>query len=232
MDNTTFGLRPEQEADIKNFYPTWPYVNLGSTNQSGIMVPVLPVKPPLDDGKIKSEVDMGRLSVQKLLEGDIDDFYHRATSPPYRRPDGLTGNKHQRSIDVFAGPDGPDSQWSTEDRSRFFINTGSVYRDPISKALFDSENRCVDRRFDYVLSVLESLPVGMPDDLAWELNGSVKWQKPRTANSLVYPHGPNMHINMVQNQGYECTPSRVAKQPRKVEVRPDIRPPVQSQLAH
>lgn len=174
MDATTFGLRPEQEAYIKNCYPTWPYVKLGSSNDSGTTVQVLPHSPPLNNSYLKSCVDLGRVHFQTLSEGDIDDVYRRATSPPHRRGDDPSGRKHQRTIDLFTGPDGPDSLWSSEDRSRSIDNRGSVTYEPICNFSSNNDGDFVDRRFDYVLSVLESLWVGMPDELAWELNGSVK----------------------------------------------------------
>jgi hypothetical protein len=55
----------------------------------------------------------------------------------------------------------------------------------------------LDRRFDYVLCVLESLPVGRGGT-----RNSEQWELPRAVNSMVYPSGPNVLFRMVQDRPY------------------------------
>ena len=62
----------------------------------------------------------------------------------------------------------------------------------------------VDRSLDYIMSVLQSLPVGNFDGKSrFEGEPVVLWDEKRTASSVMYPYGPNIRIRFEQNKPYD-----------------------------
>lgn len=195
MPGTTFYLTPEQETNIKAFYPAWPWVDIGQgVDQNGATIQIINLQHRMTDEALKQRVDRGRLHVQKLLESGIDERYRLLLQ--WHNPEDESGNKWQRKT---SDDDDPSSQWTVSDTSGCFDNRGPIFYDKHGRS-YNWDNVIVDRRFDHILSVLESLPVGPPDGVS----AKTEWEHFRTVNCTVFPHGPNMRFRMHQDIAYHC----------------------------
>lgn len=202
MTATASKSKPPLEESIKQHYPSWPWVDLGQSIEGGMPEQVVTLHGPVTNEQLKTYVDLGRLKVQTLVEGNIDDFDRLAMQAPWNCEPDPSGHKHQRKVTANHCP---DTEWSSFDLSECMDNHGVLKCDAYGRLVNDYDV-VVDRRLDYVLSILENLAVGMADDKAWKKNGKIKWERPRTANSLIYPHGPNMFLRIQQDKSYSYMP--------------------------
>jgi hypothetical protein len=123
-----------------------------------------------------------------MLGYNIDEM-DEWTSRVHGGPDP-TGNKYQ-NLDTELGH--IDRTWTAYDTNIGIDNRGFINRDQ-HRHSFNAEGSLVDLRYDHILSVLESLPVGMP--------GGRGHHSFRTISPVMYPHGPNMRIEQRQDKPY------------------------------
>jgi hypothetical protein len=92
-----------------------------------------------------------------------------------------------------------ECSWTVSDRSSY-INNWGVGSDEFGNRL-NVKNELVTTDYDDLFRVFESLLVGLDPPEAWERNDKVKWEKPRTVCSIVYPAGPNYPHSRGSEQG-------------------------------
>ena len=195
MPSTAFGLTPEQKDVVKKYCPNWPMVDLGQSihRQTGQLSQALSLPNALNDDVLKTRVDVGRLELQKLLECDIDRMFELAASLGY-----IAHESAQNYQVRMTANDNPTELWEFTDRSPSHHNLGTVEMDGagFGWAAFNENGKNVLRRYDPILSVLESLEVG-------RIAANVKWEQRRTINAIVHPQGPNVYLEAYRDRQYE-----------------------------
>ena len=177
----------DPHAKFRAVYPSWPWVGLDTVFGSPTRNINLP--PVLGDEDLKKLVDLGRAECQELLESDVDQFNTIISNTCRKGPDP-SGNKHQ----ITGTRDRHFSRtWKHQDTTPGLDNRGFVQYGRDGRT-YTVDGRSVDRRFDHILSVLESLPVHRAQKF--------KYSRPHTISSITYPYGPNVRIEQVQNKKY------------------------------
>jgi hypothetical protein len=209
---------------LEEFYPYFPWVEIGQHYGSNKDNRKIEPPKPMDEADIKLLIDKGRREVQKLIESNIDEMYRMLTQERGWSADE-SGNKHQKGINKGHKP---SAQWSHSDQSAGLDNRGEVRLDisnsksvspeitRIETDFVSEKNEVVGRHFDHILSVLESLHVGEPDEDAWKEAHNVKWQRPRTVSPIMYPNGPNMLVRMIQDHQYQIVAPGIKNRNAKV----------------
>jgi hypothetical protein len=185
MEESLF-LPESFEEDLHQYYPSWPYVNLGtdSTDVQQITVP-----EPMNEDDLVRTVNLGR-HLNRLLECNVSEAYHVMTQNLGWPPD-------PQYYQTRENPTPFNQAWTATNTSKVLDNRGFVSIDE-NRELRSEDGRVVDRRYDYLLSILESLPIGSD-------SSNTKWERPRTASSIVYPYGPNLRLRLAQDKEYHIT---------------------------
>ena len=197
MPPKTFNLTPGPEGIIRNLYPNWPVVTLGQSvhRTTGQLIQEIVLPPALDEEQLKQRVDVGRLQLQKLLECNAEKIHLVAV------PSGYYPNERTKDYQVYmTNDDNPARLWEISDRSPNYYNLGCIQVDKHWRAEGDN-GYIVNRDFDHILSVLESLEVGQEDP-------PVKWEQARTINSTVHPYGPTVRLKACQDKAHKPEPAR------------------------
>lgn len=173
--------------------PQWPWVQLGlcvSDPRRNVPMPA-----SSNDGELMDQIMQGRLR-QSLVEANIKETRSILVES--------FGFEHSAQNKSFTGQQNDEPAmltryWSIDNTSGDLDNTGFVHLDAQGRTLSE-DGGVVDRRFDHLLSVLESLPVGSKDGQP----ADKLWEKSRTVNSAVYPKGPNVRIRFQQDKPYRA----------------------------
>jgi hypothetical protein len=169
---------------LNKYYPRWPWVKLGSIFVKPGRSVAIP--DPLGDAEVKQLIDDGRLKWQEILETNENNLNNLLTEKWAYDISGESNDSGKYADYVSA--------WSESRIIDGFDNRGFVKLTPTGKTVNDA-GRPIDRRHDYILSVLECLSVGSKPVNAWH-------QTPRTASSIFYPYGPNTHWLIEQDKSY------------------------------
>lgn len=189
----------EHLALFKEHYPHWPWVELGCHSADYRLNGKMPDPPGTDD--LVKQIREGR-NLQSLFEGDVYStrdvlrdhfkftFNGSATGQQQDEPQLLT------------------NAWTKTNTSAAIDNIGFIHFDDWRNTVNDNDD-IVDRSFDHLFSVLESLPVGREGD-APPLNSR---EPLRTVHPAMHPNGPNVRIKFEQDKNYADTDNAYSEWP-------------------
>ena len=186
MDNPVF----------KSYYPDWPWVDLGTRANDPACNLKLP--EPIDDERLVDVIAVGRhlsrtpqtIDTRKTFQMWVEYFF----VDPEEGNNPFHGQKPDNTSALM-------DEWTVTDTTSDLDNRQTLRLTGTTVSTFSQSTvtgKAVDRSFDYIMSVLESLPVGYKESPRIDEMQHLKW----TVNSIMYPHGPNIRIHFEQNKSY------------------------------
>lgn len=172
-------------------YPNWPWVNLGTHVEKAELNLHLPER--MSTLELVEKIKNG-IKLQRLIEADVDMAY-AILKEDFQLSAHQSNTRLKGQLIDRPGPFA--EAWTVAGNTVNIDNRGVVryVTQAKQKVASVATGEIVDRDYDYILSVLECLPIGN--------YGSKKtWETLRTASAVAYPYGPNVRVLFRQNKSY------------------------------